>query len=67
MKPPCNNTPLVNPEDPTCLHGSPWNAANAERIMAGDYDGNDKISIKTNDNFHRVASVDPIHLAEFEN
>jgi len=25
-KPACNNKPyLVNPEDVTCIHGSPWN------------------------------------------
>jgi hypothetical protein len=29
LKPPCYTSPLVNLEDPKCLHGSPWNAANA--------------------------------------
>ena len=63
MKEPCYFKPLVNPEDVTCLHGSPWNAANTQRIMAGDFDGNDKVTIKTDDNFHLVADTDPIHLA----
>jgi hypothetical protein len=67
MKKPCYTSPLINLEDPTCLHGSPWNAANAERIMFGDFNGNNKISVETNDNFHRVSSVTPIHLAEIDN
>jgi len=67
LKKPCYTSPLVNLEDPTCLHGSPWNAANAERIMAGSFDDNKNISIVTDDNFHRVSSVTPIHLAEIDN
>lgn len=67
LKPACYTSPLVNLEDPKCLHGSPWNAANAQRIMAGDFNGNKKISVNTNDNFHRVSSVTPIHLAEIDN
>jgi len=35
--------------------------------MAGDYNGNKKISLKTDDNFHRVSSITPIHLATFNN
>ena len=35
--------------------------------MAGDFNGNPLVSIKTDDNFHRVSSINPIHLAEFEN
>lgn len=26
MKPDCNSKTDVNPESPTCLHGSPWSA-----------------------------------------
>jgi hypothetical protein len=34
--------------------------------MAGDFDGNTKISVSINDNFHRVSSINPIHLAEID-
>jgi hypothetical protein len=26
LKPPCYNHNIINDYDPTCLHGSPWNA-----------------------------------------
>lgn len=67
MKPPCYGHNLVNPtNDPTCLHGAPWSAHESQRIMAGTLP-NDKTWISTDDNFHRVDSVDPVHLAQYNN
>jgi len=66
MKEPCYESLLTNPEKLTCLHGAPWNAANSQRIMAGDLP-NKHTTIHTDDNFHRVDSVNPIHLAQYNN
>jgi len=66
MKEPCYESLLTNPEKLTCLHGAPWNAENAQRIMAGDLP-NKHTTIHTDDNFHRVDSVNPIHLAQYNN
>jgi len=53
-KPPCDNDPyLVNPDDITCLHGSPWNAEHSQIIMGGSLPGKN-MSINSNDNFHPV-------------
>lgn len=53
-KPPCNNNPfLVNPNDVTCLHGSPWNAQYTQNIMGGTLPGTG-MKINNNDNFHPV-------------
>ena len=62
MKKPCYESNLVNPEKLTCQHGSPWNALNSQRIMAGEFP-NKHTTINTDDNFHRVDSVNPVHLA----
>jgi len=66
MKPPCYNSLLVNPQDITCQHGSPWHEQYSQRIMAGEFP-NKKTHIHTDDNFHRVQSVTPIHLAQYNN
>lgn len=53
-KPACNNKPyLVNPDDITCLHGSPWNMQYSQPTMGGDLPGTN-MSIDSNDNFHDV-------------
>lgn len=67
MKPPCYFKPLVNAEDVSCLHGSPWSATYSQKTMAGDFDANFNITIHTDDNFHLVADTDPIHLAQINN
>merc|ERR1719183_904280 len=67
LKPPCYFEPLVNHDDPTCLHGAPFNANNSQRIMAGDFDGNQNVTVHTDDNFHLVQDIHPIHLAQFNN
>jgi len=65
-KPACNNKPyLVNPDDITCLHGSPWNAENSERMMGGSLPGTN-MTINSNDNFHDVQEVNPVHLSEID-
>ena len=53
-KPACNNKPyLVNPDDVTCLHGSPWNMQISQKTMGGDLPGTN-MGINSNDNFHDV-------------
>lgn len=65
-KPACNNKPyLVNPDDITCLHGSPWNAENSQRMMGGELP-NKTMSISSNDNFHDVQETNPVHLSEID-
>lgn len=65
-KPACNNKPyLVNPDDITCLHGSPWNAANSQRMMGGSLPGTN-MTVNSNDNFHDVQEVNPVHLSEID-
>jgi hypothetical protein len=64
-KPPCYNTLLVNPTDPTCQHGAPWHVENTQRIMGGDLSGHN-MKIVNDDNFHRVDSVNPVHLPEVD-
>ena len=66
MKDPCYESLLVNPEHKNCLHGSPWSAANSQRLMAGDLPSK-KTKIVTNDNFHRVDTINPVHLAQYNN
>ena len=64
-KPPCNNKPyLVNPSDVKCLHGSPWNQQYSQPMMGGTLSNGEKIS--SNDNFHPVNEVNPVHLAEID-
>ena len=65
LKPACYNIELVNPEDPTCLHGAPWNAQYSQRIMGGELPGNNN-TLVNNDNFHRVYSIMPVHLPEVD-
>lgn len=65
-KPACNNKPyLINPDDVTCLHGSPWNAANSQIQMGGELP-NSTMKINSNDNFHDVEETNPVHLSEID-
>jgi len=65
-KPACEQPAvLVNAEDPTCLHGSPWNMQYSQIIMGGELPGTN-MSIDSNDNFHPVQEVNPVHLAEID-
>lgn len=65
MKPACYEKDLVNPPSPKCLHGSKW-TPKAQAIMGGDI--SDKhATIKTDDNFHQVWTVTPVHLPTIKN
>lgn len=65
-KPPCDNDPfLINPADVTCLHGSPWNSQHSQINMGGKLPGTG-MKINSNDNFHPVDQVNPVHLAEID-
>ena len=67
MKQPCFANSLVGPvNDPTCLHGSPWNHLYTQSIMGGSLPGVG-MKIENDDNFHRVESVNPVHLSEIDN
>lgn len=60
-KPPCYGHETENPEIPTCLHGNPWSQQMTQVMMGGAFD-NTEIYVTNDDNFHRVESVDPVHL-----
>ena len=61
LKPPCYGHETENPNVPTCFHGNPWTDAYTQIMMGGAFD-NTNITIENDDNFHRVQSVDPVHL-----
>jgi len=65
IKPPCYDKDLIDRTDPTCGHGSPWNAQFTQMLMGGNF-GNPYINVVNNDNFHRVDSIDPVHLPEVD-
>lgn len=62
IKKPCYQSPLINPDDPTCMKGSNWTPV-AQKIMGGDLSG---VGIETNDNYHEVYTVTPVHLPEID-
>lgn len=64
FKPPCYGHELLNPNVPTCGHGSQW-ANLAQSSMAG-LDGT-KTRVVVDSNFHQVQSVNPVHLPEIDN
>ena len=61
LKPPCYGHETENPNVPTCFHGNPWTDAYTQIMMGGAFD-NTNITVENDDNFHRVQSVDPVHL-----
>ena len=60
-KPPCYGHETENPDVPTCLHGNPWSTEMTQTMMGGVF-ANTEIYVTNDDNFHRVESVDPVHL-----
>lgn len=64
LKEPCYNASLVNDHSLQCTHGSLWNSQKAQNTMAGDLAG---VQIHSDNNFHRVYTVTPVHLAQFNN
>lgn len=65
MKDPCYDQTLVNQNSPKCLHGSKWSPI-AQSIMGGKLPGSNE-KIVTDDNFHQVYTVTPVHLPQFNN
>lgn len=61
LKPPCYGHETENPDLPTCFHGNPWTNEHTQIMMGGTFD-NKHIKVVNDDNFHRVQSVDPVHL-----
>ena len=61
LKPPCYGHETENPRVPTCTHGNPWTDQHTQIMMGGAFD-NTNITVVNDDNFHRVQSVDPVHL-----
>jgi len=61
LKEPCYGHETENPYVPTCFHGNPWTDAYTQIMMGGTFD-NRHISVVNDDNFHRVQSVEPVHL-----
>lgn len=65
VKEPCYGHELVNPVLPTCLQGSKWTEY-AQGIMGGDI-ADKNATLITEDNFHRVYTVTPVHLPQVNN
>lgn len=66
MKPPCYGHDQVNPiDDPTCWHGAAWHDQVTQIEMGGDT--GKKVTLRNDDNFHRVDTVDPVHLPHITN
>ena len=65
MKAPCYDSTLVNRNSPTCLQGSPW-SEQAQKIMGGAL-SDKNADITTQDNFHQVYTVTPVHLPQINN
>ena len=61
LKPPCYGHETENPNVPTCWHGNPWTNMVTQITMGGTF-ANSHISVVNDDNFHRVQSIDPVHL-----
>ena len=61
LKKPCYGHETENPYEPTCLHGNPWTNQYSQPMMGGTF-SNKHISVVNDDNFHRVQSVQPVHL-----
>jgi len=66
LKVPCNGHDLINTPSNLCLKGSPWVSEYAQRSMGGLFE-NPNIEVHTDDNFHRVYSVNPVHLPTITN
>ena len=67
FKPPCYNRTLQNAKIHTCGHGSEW-SNRGQVIMGGlEKSGLRNVSIKNDDNFHRVYTVIPVHLPQVNN
>lgn len=47
------------------MKGSPW-SVHAQSIMAGTYDDGNEMLLNTNDNFHKVYTITPVHLPEVD-
>ena len=65
LKPACNGHELVNEKKANCFHGSKVGEM-AQRIMSG-FEDVENVEIETDDNFHLVYSVNPVHLPEILN
>ena len=63
MKPPCYGHETENPTLPTCLHGNETTNQFSQPIMGGTFD-NPNIVVRNDDNFHRVQSIEPVHLPD---
>lgn len=65
MKLLCYDHVLINEESTKCLHGSPW-SQHAQKMMGGNI-ADKNVDIIVNDNFHRVYTMNPVHLPQVNN
>ena len=64
---PCYDTDLVNRNVKDCGHGSKW-VEYAQSVMSGFSENSIKnVNLKSDDNFHRVYSILPVHLPTCQN
>ncbi len=61
LKPPCYGHETENPDVPTCFKANPWTEAYTQPMMGGTFSSK-HIKVVDDDNFHRVQSVEPVHL-----
>ena len=65
LKQPCYSKSLINENRPDCWKGSKW-SEHAQFIMGGDF-FKLNAGIDTQDNFHRVYTINPVHLPQINN
>lgn len=63
MKPPCDDSTIVNDSVAYCLKGSPWVQEMAIPLLIGQLQ-NELISVVNDDNFHRATDLFPYHHPE---
>ena len=66
LQEPCYSHSLINPDTPTkCQKGSGW--VNMLQVIMGGDTSDKKVAVTSQDNFHRIGSIDPVMLPKLEN
>ena len=65
LKEPCFSSTLISEDRPDCSKGSPWIEKYGQTMMGGQLP--DGIRVSTQDAFHRVWTMTPHHLPQFNN
>lgn len=65
LKPPCNNDDMINPDDPTCLKGSPFVSERALAVLVGSL-ASKNVTLVNYDDFHPAAETVHYHHPELD-